>query len=456
MPAVKLTARFCESVKPVTGKQLAFPDASLKGLEFRVSGDGRKTWSFRYRTNTGRQSRLTLGVFSDAYDLEKARKEATKVRVVVDEGGDPAVALRQARLRVKAEPIRSFDDLAQAYFSATESGRYRASGRIKRASSLNNEKKVYDLHIKPLMGISRPEDITRQGVKAVLAVLLDRGVTSQANKAQAIIRQMLTYAVADLERLPFNPIVGLPPVAQERPRTRIYSDAQLKALWWGVHNPDALAIPRALARARRDGAKVFVGPSMRILIQLCMLLLQRRSEIAGMALGELDLKHGVWLLPPERMKTRRPHAVPLTPYAVRLIKAAIALHEGQGDLRYVFESRARPGQPINGPSVNNALGNVMLALGIEDGTVHDLRRTGSTIMTGERLGVSPFIRSKVLGHIDHGGGSSVSATFYDANGYLADKRRALEAWEGLLLEIVGDRARRPRVKPVRPEPGTDR
>ena len=98
MPAVKLTARFCESVKPVTGKQLAFPDASLKGLEFRVSGDGRKTWSFRYRTNTGRQSRLTLGVFSDAYDLEKARKEATKVRVVVDEGGDPAVALRQARL----------------------------------------------------------------------------------------------------------------------------------------------------------------------------------------------------------------------------------------------------------------------------------------------------------------------------------------------------------------------
>ena len=59
-------------------------------------------------------------------------------------------------------------------------------------------------------------------------------------------------------------------------------------------------------------------------------------------------------------------------------------------------------------------------------------------MTSERLGVMPFIRSKVLGHIDHGGGSSVSATFYDANDYIADKRRALEAWERLLLEIVGE------------------
>ncbi len=55
-----------------------------------------ETWSFRCRTNTDRQSRLTLGVFLDAHDLEKARKEATMARVVVDEGGDSALALRQA------------------------------------------------------------------------------------------------------------------------------------------------------------------------------------------------------------------------------------------------------------------------------------------------------------------------------------------------------------------------
>ena len=40
---------------------------------------------------------------------------------------------------------------------------------------------------------------------------------------------------------------------------------------------------------------------------------------------------------------------------------------------------------------------------------------------------------------DSGGGAAVSSKHYDVNTYAAEKRRALEAWEGLLLEIVGER-----------------
>ncbi|RYG08532.1 MAG: hypothetical protein EON92_16405 [Burkholderiales bacterium] len=80
------------------------------------------------------------------------------------------------------------------------------------------------------------------------------------------------------------------------------------------------------------------------------------------------------------------------------------------------------------------------ATGAADATCHDLRRTGSTIMTSERLGISPFTRSQVLGHgTDTGGGAAVSSAHYDVNLYLAEKRKALEAWEILLLEIVGER-----------------
>ena len=77
------------------------------------------------------------------------------------------------------------------------------------------------------------------------------------------------------------------------------------------------------------------------------------------------------------------------------------------------------------------------ALGINDATPHDLRRTGSSAMTSERLGISPFIRSKVLGHIsDAGGGAAVSASHYDANTYAVEKRRALRLWQDLLMEIA--------------------
>jgi hypothetical protein len=35
----------------------------------------------------------------------------------------------------------------------------------------------------------------------------------------------------------------------------------------------------------------------------------------------------------------------------------------------------------------------------------------------------------------------VSSRHYDANTYVTEKRRALQAWEGLLLEIVGEKDR---------------
>lgn len=86
--------------------------------------------------------------------------------------------------------------------------------------------------------------------------------------------------------------------------------------------------------------------------------------------------------------------------------------------------------------MNHALAQVLSAREIVNGTIHDIRRTGSTIMTSERLGISPFIRSKVLGHNDAGGGAQVSATHYDANSYLSEKRRALDAWQELLMQVV--------------------
>jgi hypothetical protein len=66
------------------------------------------------------------------------------------------------------------------------------------------------------------------------------------------------------------------------------------------------------------------------------------------------------------------------------------------------------------------------------------------------LGISRFIRSQVLSHsTDQEGGAAVSARHYDVNDYAREKRRALEAWEGLALEIVGEQPRSPNVRPMR-------
>lgn len=106
---------------------------------------------------------------------------------------------RIAKLEASTEHLKTFGDLAAAYFRATKAGRYRP----KRVSSLKHERMVYRVHVEgPLADI--PIDmLSRRTIKSVLERMLDKGVTSQAVKAQAVIRQMLTYAVNE-ERIRFT------------------------------------------------------------------------------------------------------------------------------------------------------------------------------------------------------------------------------------------------------------
>jgi len=97
----------------------------------------------------------------------------------------------------------------------------------------------------------------------------------------------------------------------------------------------------------------------------------------------------------------------------------------------------RVDNPVRPGSVTHAMGRLKVGLRIEEPTVHDLRRTMSTNLTSERCGVTPFIRSKVLGHIDAGGGAIVSSVHYDANSYVSEKRQAIDVWAKLLGRIVG-------------------
>ncbi len=216
MGSRKLTAAFCDAVQPVVGRQVAYPDQDVHGLELRVSGDGRKTWSYRYRTRAGRSGRVSLGQHSEAFGLKDARSAARGLQQAVAEGGDPALRLRSAKIEAATEHLRTVADLAGAYFADTEAGRYRP----KRPRSLENERQVYRVHIAPALGRLPLENLNRRLIKGALHRMLDSGVTSQAVRAQAVIRQMLAYAVSE-ERLPFNCIADLPPVAPSKARLRV-------------------------------------------------------------------------------------------------------------------------------------------------------------------------------------------------------------------------------------------
>jgi integrase len=439
MATKKLTTQGARAAKAVGGKQTPYPDGQVPGLELRVSASGRKAWSFRYRTTAGAQRRVSLGTFP-AKDVGDARVAAMAMLGVISGGGDPAADLRAAKAAEANREIRSLDDLAAAYFAACEAGRWRPRGKVKRATTLKDETATYKRHVAPTLGKRDYLEVARRDVRGLLGKMIARGINARTRKVHAIIRQIFAWALSE-ELLPINPAVGLPPLGAQNARERVLTDPELKAFWGALVDPSDLR--------DKAGEPVTVGRPMRIALQLATLLLQRRGEVAGMAVAELSLDESVWLIPGARAKNGKPHAVPLPPRAVVLIREAIRLgNEGrEKPSPYVFPSRHKAGQAFRPDSLTHAMRDLTDALGIVGVAPHDLRRTGSSALTSERIGVSPYIRSRVLGHTsDAGGGSAVSSAHYDANSYLAEKRKALCAWEDLVLEVVGERPRASNVR----------
>jgi integrase len=107
---------------------------------------------------------------------------------------------------------------------------------------------------------------------------------------------------------------------------------------------------------------------------------------------------------------------------------------------FAFPSRII-GRPIGRHAFSRAMKRLTTVLGIVDATPHDFRRTGTTNITGEHIGIPRFIVSRVLNQLSDTGGAAAVTGIYDRNEYLTEKRRALEAWSALLVEITGDQKR---------------
>lgn len=67
----------------------------------------------------------------------------------------------------------------------------------------------------------------------------------------------------------------------------------------------------------------------RAMLELLILTAARSGEIRGMTWSEVNLDTGIWTIPPERMKAKMQHRVPLAPQAVDLLKSVqkLELHE---------------------------------------------------------------------------------------------------------------------------------
>lgn len=372
------------------GTPLAKSDGD--GLTFTLSAKGVASWVLRYR-HGGKARELTLGRYPDM-PLVRARKEAAEMRVSVSKGIDVAGSKRLAKLQAKS--ARTIAQLADDYLKDLVK-------RGKRDDSIGWHVSAY---IKPKFGKRNIDDLRPREALFYFQELAAKK-PSTARSVFGTLRRMYEFAVAR-QIVDFSPVATIKPhvIATKKHRERNLSAEEVGRLLRELSNPD-----NSLSEAQQ------------IAIRMLLWTLGRKTEVTTMAWSEYDAETGIWTLPEERAKNGRTHLVPLPSQAIAALKR---MKEIGCESKWVFPGKTTE-NPMGETTLNERLSRSK-RLGIAHWCIHDLRRTGSTML--HEMGFPPHIIERALNHVQDGVGG-----VYNKAQWLDERASMLQQWADYLAGL---------------------
>ncbi len=396
-------------VQRITDPGLHFV-GEVPGLALNVARGGTRSWLLR-ATVAGKRRDIGLGGFP-AVTLADARKKAREAREGISQGSDPIEARKAAQSAAKAarEAARTFDQCASAYIDTHESGWANA----KHASQWRNTLATYAA---PHFGNMLVREVDTAQVMAALGPIWATK-TETATRLRGRIEAVLDWATVQRMRSGPNPARWRGHLSHLLPSPRKVKTP--------VHHP---AVPVAEVGAFMAKLRGMDGTGARCLEFLALTAV--RSENTRLATwSELDLDAREWRMPATRMKSKRPHRVPLSDAAVELLKS-LPRFEG---VELVF-----PGQRAGRPLSDMTLSACMQRLKVEglDGAgerrqavPHGLRSTFRD-WASERTSHPPAAAEAALAHVV---GDATEAAY--ARSDLFEKRRVMmQDWATFLGRV---------------------
>ena len=149
-------------------------------------------------------------------------------------------------------------------------------------------------------------NLRRGDLTAITDRIIDSGRPAAAHRVFELTKTLFNWAT-DRGDIEFSPFAAMRPPVSKVVRDRVLTDAEIPLVW---HGADALGYA--------------FGP----LVKLLLLTGQRRSEVAGMSWGEVDLEKKEWVIPSGRSKSQREHSVPLSSLAMEILEALPRFTQG--------------------------------------------------------------------------------------------------------------------------------
>lgn len=372
--------------------------ADRDGMYVAILPTGSISFRYDYRIN-GRRETLTIGRYGfGGISLAAAREKLLDARQLVRDGISPA--LQKRREKARGPETKTFSDHAiQWLYGATMAD-----------STRSMRKSVLDRDILPIFSKRLLREVRAEDLRALCMRVKERGAPATAVHVRDIIKQIYAYANLHGEKVA-NPAddVGAASIATFVPKDRALSPVEILLM-------------------HRQLDLVSTYPSIRLALRLILLTLVRKSELIEATWEEIDFESAVWTIPKSRMKGRRAHNVYLSSQALDIM---IALRTCAAGSRYVLPSRYDADRCMSKATLNRVTQLIAerakeAGLPLEAFTVHDLRRTGSTLLN--EAGFNGDWIEKCLAH--ESGRSSRS--IYNKAKYAEPRRHMLQEWANMV------------------------
>ena len=386
-----LTDAKLRTLKPAT-KPYKVSDS--EGLHVLVTTTGSVLWRFAYRFE-GKQKLLALGSYPFVL-LAEARAARQEAKRLLKDGKDPSHERKIEKRRQRVAAGHTFQAVADEWFDLRKD--------MWAKSYADRLRSRLDADLLPTLGPRPIASIEPIEVLDFVRKVEKRDAVEMAKRIMQMASAIFRYGVAT-SRCPRDPTFDLRGAL--KPAREIKSRSALAA----SELPDFLQRLSAY-----DGDDL-----TKLALELVLLTFVRTGELRFASWAEfegLDGDEPLWRIPPERMKMRRPHLVPLSLQAV-LVLAKLRKLNPRHDQVFPAPTRSKV-------ISENTMLYALYRMGYHGrATVHGFRKTASTVLNEQH-----YNRDWIEMQLAHAEGSVRS--IYNAAEWLPGRREMMQWWADYL------------------------
>lgn len=346
-----LTDALLKSLKPL---QKDYIKTDGQGLRLLVKSNGVKLWEYEYTSPTLKKRRKTsFGTYPQTTLL--IARELRRINIELIRSGIDPLEQKHKDINTKKEQQQiqkdTFKKVALEWHKnysseVTENYHY----KLERA---------LELYLFPFIGNKPITDITRKDIINILQTLKEKDLVETANRSFMILNKIYMYAVT-LEKIPHN----------------ITADIDKKII---LGKREKVSYPTFTKAKDIKGLLLSIDDyegdvSTKYAQKILPYLFVRSFNIRNMLWNEIDFENNQWIIPANKMKTKKEFILSLPHQVIKLLEEVKIYNI---DSQYVFPGIRSRDRPIS----DNTLISALRRMGYkkEEFAPHGFRSMFSTI-----------------------------------------------------------------------------